>query len=108
MSSFDVLNFNLPNREPLSINSAFFAVLFPPEFVSPFQVPTLGYYGKFGYKHSPGSVIELEEAVDIIYEITVTDVQKLLHSVGIKQETREKVIEALKRNTKQSTLVLLV
>ena len=104
MSTYDVLFKNV-DRTPMTMTSLFFDVFLSPGFSSPSQAPALGYYGKYGYKHSPGSVVELIKAVEIFFKITVTDVQGLLDSNQINQETRAKVKKTLKRYTEYGGLI---
>jgi len=92
----------------LSIRSTYFSVLLSLECVSPSQVRTLGYYGKYGNFHSPESVIAMTKAVNILYKITITDVKELLDSSQIDPETRIKIKDAFRRNAEYDNFVGLI
>ena len=90
------------------IRTSFFDVFLSSEVIQPSQVPSLGYYGKYGYRASPKSIRELTTAVNIINKISIIDIQTYLKFHKIDRKIRLNIKRILKKHYKFRNFVPLL
>ena len=90
------------------IRTPVFDVLLSPEIIKPSQVPSLGYYGKYGYRISPDLIKPLTEAVRILNGISIIDIRKYLQSDVFDVKTRLNIKSILKKHNKFKNFVSLL